>query len=60
MQVFKIGQTKLFVIMQGCIFNLTVSHLFLPFRTPFLWDTLYETNWKIYTLCRDNISPDVN
>ena len=23
MQVIKIGQTKLFVIMQGCIFNLT-------------------------------------
>ena len=34
MQVIKIGQTKFFVIMQGCIFNLTVSHPFLPFRTP--------------------------
>ena len=34
MQVIKIGQAKLIVIMQGCIINWTASHPFLPFRTP--------------------------
>ena len=35
MQVIKIGQTKLFVIMQGCIINLAVSHPFFTVSHPF-------------------------
>ena len=35
MQVIKIGQTKLFVIMQECIINLTVSHPFFTVSHPF-------------------------
>ena len=35
MQVINIGQRKLFVIMQGCIINLTVLHSFFTVSHPF-------------------------
>ena len=57
MQVIKIGQTKPFVIMQGCIINLTVSHPFLPFRTLF-----YETPciFPFLYIITVNVAPQCN
>ena len=39
MQVIKIGQTKLFVIMQGCIINLIVLHPFFAVSHPLFYET---------------------